>query len=59
MDKDVLPLQKFHEIDVYQLEFGDEISICPGLNVSRSLGFKSVLGIFGEFDAVHRSRGEW
>ena len=55
----MLPLQKFHEIDVYQLEFGDEISICPGLNVSRSLGFKSVLGILREFDAVHRSRGEW
>lgn len=41
------PIQKFHDIISYQFEFGYDLAIAPELNVSRSPGFESVLGIFG------------
>ena len=40
-------IQKFHDIISYQFEFGYDLAIAPELNVSRSPGFESVLGIFG------------
>ncbi len=40
-------LQKFQDICAYQLEFGYDLAIGPGNNVSRSPGFESVLGVFG------------
>jgi len=41
------PIQKFHDIVAYQVELGYDLAIEPSLNVSRSPGFESVLGIFG------------
>lgn len=43
-------IQKFHDIVAYQLEFGYDLAIKPELNVSRSPGFESVLGVFGGSD---------
>ena len=41
------PIQKFHDVISYQFEFGYDLAIAPELNVSRSPGFESILGIFG------------
>jgi hypothetical protein len=40
-------LQKFHSFLAYQVEFGYDIALAPGTNVSRSLGFESFVGLFG------------
>ena len=50
MGKKLTYMNKFHYIVSYQLEFGYDLAICPGLNVSRSPGFESVLGVFGGDD---------
>ena len=43
-------LQKFHSFLAYQVEFGYDIALVPGTNVSRSLGFESFVGLFGVWD---------
>jgi hypothetical protein len=45
MGTKVKELQKFQDICAYQLEFGYDLAIGPGNNVSRSPGFESVLGV--------------
>lgn len=47
MNSNLTPIQKFHDIVAYQVELGYDLAIEPSLNVSRSPGFESVLGIFG------------
>ena len=46
----VSELQKFQDICAYQLEYGYDLAIAPGNNVSESPGFESVLGVFGGDD---------
>lgn len=43
-------MEKFRNIVSYQFEFGYDLALCPGLNVSRSPGYESALGIFGGGD---------
>ena len=45
--KKMIDLEKFQSILAYQFEFGYDLAINPNLNVSRSPGFESFLGIFG------------
>ena len=40
-------IEKFQSILAYQFEFGYDIAISHALNVSKSPGFESFLGIFG------------
>ena len=47
MGKDLAHIQRFQDTVAYQLEFGYDLAIPPELNVSRSPGFESLLGIFG------------
>lgn len=47
MGKYISAMEKFHDIVSYQLELGYDLAICPSLNVSRSPGYESVLGIYG------------
>ncbi len=48
MGKGMMYLQKFHDMCAYQFEMGyDALGLSPGCNVSQSLKFKSVLGIYG------------
>ena len=44
--KDLASLQKFQEIVAYQFEFGYDLAIASGLNVSTNPGFESILGVF-------------
>jgi hypothetical protein len=47
MGKELSALQKFQDIVAYQFEFGYDLALSPELNVLRSPGFESVLGVFG------------
>ena len=40
-------VEKFQAILAYQFEFGYDLAINPKLNVSKSPGFESFLGVFG------------
>ena len=40
-------IQKFHDMCAYQMELAYDLAISPAINVSRSPGFESVLGVFG------------
>ncbi|EJK45699.1 hypothetical protein THAOC_35674, partial [Thalassiosira oceanica] len=53
------PIQKFHDIISYQFEFGYDLAIAPELNVSRSPGFESVLGIFGGSSRLSHREGHF
>ena len=44
---DLTAIHKFQDIVSYQVEFVYDLAISPVLNVSRSPGFESVLGIYG------------
>ncbi len=45
--KKLTSMQKFHYIVSYQFEFEYDLALIPGLNVLKSPGFESFLGIFG------------
>jgi hypothetical protein len=47
MGKGMTDLQKFHDMCAYQFEMGYDLGLSPGCIVSQSLGFESVLGIYG------------
>ncbi|EJK44138.1 hypothetical protein THAOC_37350, partial [Thalassiosira oceanica] len=53
------PIQKFHDIISYQFEFGYDLAIAPELNVTRSPGFESVLGIFGGSSCLSHREGHF
>ncbi len=42
-----MTIQKFHDMCTYQFEMGYDLAISPRCNMSESLGFESVLGIYG------------
>ncbi len=46
LKKEFTAVQKFQEVIAY-FEFGYDLALSPENNVSRSPGFKSILGIFG------------
>ena len=47
MGKGLTVIQKFHDMCAYQFEMGYDLAISLGCNVSQSLGFESMLGIYG------------
>jgi hypothetical protein len=47
MGKDLMDIQKFHDMCAYQFEMGYDLAISPGCNVSQSPRFESVLGKYG------------
>ncbi len=47
MGKGMMDIQKNHDMCAYQFEMGYDLTISPGCNVLESLGFESVLGIYG------------
>jgi len=47
LKKELTAVQKFQEVIAYLFEFGYDLALSPENNVSRSLGFESILGIFG------------
>ena len=45
--RDLTKIQKFQDVLSYQKEFGGDLAMSPLLNVSKSAGFKALLGVFG------------
>ncbi len=47
LKKDLTPVQKFQEVIAYLFELGYDLALSPENNVVHSLGFESILGVFG------------
>jgi hypothetical protein len=47
MGKALTEMQKFHNMCAYQFELGYDLFLSPSCNMPKSLGFESVLGIYG------------
>jgi hypothetical protein len=45
--KALTDMQKFYDMCAYQFELGYDLALSPSCNVSESLGFESVLEIYG------------
>ncbi|KAL7552482.1 hypothetical protein ACHAWF_015738 [Thalassiosira exigua] len=47
LSKDLASIQKYQDIVAYQMELAYDLALSPEMNVSRSPGFESFLGVFG------------